>query len=76
MPKNNSFSAEIPINDPEKMEQFTQMMNELQDSYCEEIQQIAQKNNISYECAADVFYLRSRSRWTQELEDEIIMSNS
>ncbi len=27
---------------------------------------------ISFECAADVHYLRSRNRWTQELEAELI----
>lgn len=37
-----------------------------------EIDGIAKTVNVSQGCAADVFYLRTRSRHTQELEDELI----
>lgn len=36
------------------------------------IQDLSEELNCSYACAADVWYLRQRSRWTQELEDELI----
>lgn len=40
--------------------------------YDEVIADLAKELNVSELCAGDVFYLRSRSRWSQELEDELI----
>ncbi len=40
--------------------------------YTEEIDKIKQELNISESCAADVFYLRTRNRHTQQLENELI----
>ena len=68
----DSFSVEIPFNDPEAMEQFQEMMDSVHDSYGEEIENIRTTLGLSDACAMDVFYLRSRSRWTQELEDQLI----
>lgn len=28
--------------------------------------------NVSEKCAADILYLRSRNRWTQQLENQLI----
>lgn len=40
--------------------------------YDEAIKSLSKELNVSEGCANDVFYLRSRSRWTQELEDQLI----
>ena len=37
--------------------------------YFKDIQELG----VSERCAADVFYLRTRSRWTEELEKELIL---
>ena len=68
----DAFSVEIPINDPGKMEEFNKLMDLLRDETTKDIQTLAEKLNVSENCASAVFYLRSRSRWTQELEDELI----
>lgn len=40
-----------------------------------EAEKFAKKLGVSVECASDVIYLRSRSRWTQELEDKLIQAH-
>lgn len=40
--------------------------------YRSTVEQIAKELNISPACASDVVYLRSRSRWSQILEEELI----
>lgn len=37
-----------------------------------EIMDLAKDLSISMQAASDVHYLRTRNRWTQELEDELI----
>ncbi len=37
--------------------------------------QLAADLNCSLSCAADILYLRTRSRWTQELEDELVAAH-
>ena len=48
----------------------------VQDDYYNEMEQYFQKLadelDCSVACATDVWYLRQRSRWTQELEDELL----
>lgn len=52
------------------------MANQIQDDYYNELESylksLSEELNCSYACAGDVWYLRQRSRWTQELEDELI----
>lgn len=67
-----SFSVEIPVNDPKAMEEFQEVMNSLQDAMMDYEAQIAKELNCSEWAACDIIYLRSRSRWTQELENEIL----
>jgi hypothetical protein len=47
-----------------------------QDDYYNEMEEylksLAEELGCSVDCAADVWYLRQRSRWTQELENELI----
>jgi hypothetical protein len=45
-----------------------QMTNEMQFYF----ESLATELDCSAACAADVWYLRQRSRWTQELEDRLI----
>jgi hypothetical protein len=44
-------------------------MNDEMMSY---FQDLSVELDCSLECAIDVWYLRQRSRWTQELEDKLI----
>ena len=36
------------------------------------LSELANELDCSLKCATDVWYLRTRSRWTQELEDKLI----
>lgn len=67
-----TFVVEIPVDDPEKMDKFQEAMDKVQDETNDYIRQLAIDLGVSEWCAMDVFYLRSRSRWTQELEDKLI----
>jgi hypothetical protein len=48
----------------------------VQDDYYNEMeayfQSLADELDCTVACATDVWYLRQRSRWTQELEDELL----
>lgn len=51
-------------------------INQIQDNYYNELesylQSLAEELGVSSACAGDVWYLRQRSRWSQELENELI----
>lgn len=47
-------------------------MTDYQDEIGTYFRDLAKELNCSIGCASDVWYLRQRSRWTQELEDELI----
>lgn len=66
------FVTNIPNPGDKSMSGFQSFMNYIQDATVAEIQEIATELNLSYSCAADVWYLRTRSRWTQTLEDQLI----
>ena len=68
----NAYSLSFDPNDEQQMAQFQQLMAELHEAYDQESQSIAKQLVVSLGCALDVQYLRSRSRWTQELEDRLI----
>ena len=68
----SAVAINIPVDDPEKMGEFQAAMNDWQDEIVKHEQQVASDLNISDNCASNVVYLRGRSRWTQELEDELI----
>lgn len=70
-----AFVAEIPVHDKKKMEEFQEVMNTLNEETDKYISKIAKELNISEGLAMDVWYLRTRSRWTQELEDAFIKAN-
>jgi hypothetical protein len=67
-----TFCLEIPVNDPEKMELFNELMGELQDAQIREAKGLAKELGVSEACAFDIQYLRGRSRWTSEAESELI----
>jgi hypothetical protein len=50
--------------------------NKVQNDYYNEMEEyfksLAEELGCSVGCAGDVWYLRQRSRWTQELENELI----
>tara|TARA_B100000925_G_C21849201_1_gene405023 strand:- start:191 stop:487 length:297 start_codon:yes stop_codon:yes gene_type:complete len=74
-PDYKAVSTEIPVNDPEKMAQFQELMNQGQDLLVEHIKELGGELGLSYSDASSIYYLRTRSRWTQELEDRLIQAN-
>ena len=76
MEKLQTVCIEIPANDPQAMEQFQKVMDAIHEDTNDYIQQMAKEMNISQACAMDVWYLRSRSRHTPELEAELIRLHS
>lgn len=60
------------MNNEETMSHLSELMNAQQDMWIQEIQEIAEQYNISDGWASDIWYLRTRSRWTQEKESEMI----
>lgn len=67
-----AFSMEVPVNDPQKMEEFQELMNRINDETCAYTLALAKELNVSDACAMDIVYLRTRSRHTPELERELI----
>ena len=72
MSKYETFAVEIPVNDPEAMDEFQKAMNAYWDEMNNLITEEADKLGIPYGAMSDIFYLRTRSRWTQEKEDYLI----
>jgi lysophospholipase L1-like esterase len=72
MPRHETFSIEIPVNDPKAMDAFQKAMNEYYDDLTRTIEKEAEELGIPIGAMSDVWYLRSRSRWTQEKEDYLI----
>ncbi len=60
------------LNDPDKMELFQELMNKHAEATNKYIKDLAEELQVSETCAADVVYLRTRSRWTFELEMELM----
>lgn len=53
-------------------EEANAAFEEWQGSMEKEFKEIADRFGVSENCAANIFYLRTRSRWSQESEDELI----
>lgn len=67
------FRIEIPAQmSEEQAAALNECVNRINDLSLEEIKVIASELNVSESCAGDVWYLRQRSRWTTELESELI----
>jgi hypothetical protein len=54
------------------MNALNEAMDDWQDELNNYIKELAKELNVSERCAGDVWYLRGRSRWTQEKENELI----
>ena len=66
------FVVDLPIGNSGRMKQFQAFMDEANDAMIKYIQELAKELGVSEACAQDVYYLRSRSRWTKELEQTLI----
>jgi len=55
-----------------KMEEFQQIVDDVHDTTMDYIQELAVELGLFLPQAANVWYLRTRSRWTPELEDRLI----
>jgi hypothetical protein len=67
-----TFSMQVPINDPEKMKEFQELMNRLNDETNAYTLALAKELGVSDACAMDIVYLRTRSRHTPQLEQKLI----
>ena len=56
----------------EKMEVMQDFIDESANQWNSEIDSLMKEFNLSREGASDILYLRSRSRWSPELEQELI----
>lgn len=54
------------------MEALNEVMSQHQDEICNYIVKLSQELNVSNKYASAIWYLRTRSRWTQELEDKLV----
>lgn len=72
----DTFSIEIPINDEQGMKDFQEIMDSLAEETNQYIINLSKELNISMRCASDVWYLRTRSRWSEENEKELIRLHS
>lgn len=64
----------IVINNPTKEDfnNLSDVMNVLQEETNKHTTEESIKLGVSFGCATDIIYLRTRSRWTQEKEDYLI----
>ena len=74
-PETKVFALDIPVNDPEKMEEFNKVMVKYQDAVVEHVTKLAKELGVREGTAQNIWYLRSRSRWSQNLEDRIIKAD-
>lgn len=67
-----TFCTEVPVNDPEKMKEFQKMMEAVYEAQDKEVKKISEEFGIFEPAAADIYYLRTRRRWTQKKEEYLI----
>jgi len=73
-PSNQVFSIDVTntVDNEDSMEILCDMMEELQEAMILETKELSAELGISWSCANKIQYFRTRSRWTQEKEDELI----
>lgn len=54
------------------LDAFCKAMDDQQEQWSKEILELQKELNVSYNCASDVWYFRTRSRHTKEKETELI----
>lgn len=67
-----AFVAAIENGTPGDFRALTELLNVHQESMVKSQQTLAQELDVSDACASDILYLRTRSRHTQALEEELI----
>lgn len=70
--KMGTFVVEIPVGDPEAMQVFNDFMDQVNQSNVNEIHRIEEELRVTEQYAAAIWYLRTRSRHTPELEQQLI----
>ena len=60
------------IDKNDNWKEFQKLMDDLHNTLIEKAKAIAKKYKVSELCAANIQYLRTRSRWTPELEQQLI----
>lgn len=69
----DSFVMELDPNmSQDDWDKFNEVMDKVHDSLIAVAKSISKEFGVSEDCALNIQYLRTRSRWTQELEDELI----
>lgn len=71
-PSHIAFDIQIPLNDKKAMNAFQEAMNAYHDDCNNYIIELSKKLEISEIDASSIWYLRSRSRWSQSLEDRLL----
>ena len=72
------YCISLDTSDPASIEEFEEFMDKIQDKHVKHVEDVRKSlslllgKDISIDCACDVVYLRTRSRWTEELEIELI----
>jgi len=67
-----SFSCEIPLEDEKKMQEFQEMMDQLTQETVIYERKLAEELGVPVAQVGNIVYLRTRSRWSQELEDRLV----
>ena len=60
------------LQDKQNMKVLQDFMDEVINELNKETNKIANELNVSIRCASDIVYLRTRSRWSEKLESELI----
>lgn len=68
-PKVTTFSIEMT---PENVDEVSEALAVLQKETIKYISELAKELSVSEWVAAQIWYVRGRSRWTQELEDRML----
>jgi hypothetical protein len=65
-------SFAIKVDPKENIDPVNKVMSDVQDAWVKEMEQIAEDLSVSQDVARDIWYLRTRSRHTPELEQQLI----
>ena len=68
-PKVTTFSIEIT---PENVDEVSKALAEVQDETSRYLTTLAKEMGVPEWVAAQIWYVRGRSRWTQKLEDRML----
>lgn len=72
----NSFYVDMTNATQEDLDRYNRLMEKVHDETNKYIKEkIAEKLKIPSGLATQIYYLRTRSRWSQDLEDRIILAH-